>query len=152
MVGQGYLFLTAGDSTKKDQAGSPSEALAQKQAVDLCVFVFVCMSCMCDIALLLFLCFFFFLELIEHPVAKLEQLSKDSHTFEMFDGILSRNGHHNDHHHHHHHSSPLAFTRLHSSILIWVVVSNVFLTFIPKIGEMIQFDYIISFRWVDTTN
>ena len=70
---------------------------------------------------------FLFLEIIEQPVAKLEfQLSKDSHTFEMFDGILSRNGHHNDHHHHHHHSSPLTFTCLHSSILIWVVVSNVF--------------------------
>lgn len=59
MVGQGYLFLTAGDSTKKDQAGSPSEALkevflghSQKQAVDLCVCVFVFMSCMCDLALL----------------------------------------------------------------------------------------------------
>ena len=32
------------------------------------------------------------------------------------------------------------------------VVSNVFLIFTPKIGEIIQLDYVRFFEWVETTN
>ena len=35
--------------------------------------------------------------------------------------------------------------------IIWLVVSNIFY-FHPYLGEMIQFDYIIFFKLVETTN
>ena len=35
-------------------------------------------------------------------------------------------------------------------MLIWFVVSNILFSSLP--GEMIQFDYVIFFKWVETTN